>query len=73
VARYATDGDAVGATERTGRPAVLETCSPKMRSAPAAVRSKSHDKLATALRGMGHKVSASCMPKLLGHWATDAR
>jgi len=28
--------------------------------------SKSHDKLATALREMGHKVSASSIPKLLG-------
>jgi Rhodopirellula transposase DDE domain len=28
--------------------------------------SKSHDKLATALRAMGHKVSASSIPKLLG-------
>jgi Rhodopirellula transposase DDE domain len=28
--------------------------------------SKSHDKLATALRGMGHEVSASSIPKLLG-------
>jgi hypothetical protein len=28
--------------------------------------SKSHEKLATALRAMGHKVSASSMPKLLG-------
>jgi hypothetical protein len=27
--------------------------------------SKSHDKLATALRGMGHKVSSSTIPKLL--------
>ena len=27
--------------------------------------SKSHEKLATALRGMGHKVSASTIPKLL--------
>ena len=28
--------------------------------------SKSHDKLATALRAMGHKVSSSSIPKLLG-------
>src|SRR5271155_4212049 len=28
--------------------------------------SKSHDKLATALHEMGHKVSASSIPKLLG-------
>ena len=28
--------------------------------------SKSHDKLATALRAMGHKVSSSSLPKLLG-------
>ena len=28
--------------------------------------SKSHEKLATALRAMGHKVSASSIPKLLG-------
>ena len=27
--------------------------------------SKSHEKLATALRGMGHKVSSSSIPKLL--------
>ena len=27
--------------------------------------SKSHDKLATALRAMGHKVSSSTIPKLL--------
>ncbi len=28
--------------------------------------SKNHDKLATALRGMGHEVSASSIPRLLG-------
>jgi hypothetical protein len=28
--------------------------------------SKSHDKLATALRAMGHKISSSSIPKLLG-------
>src|SRR6202451_247745 len=30
--------------------------------------SKSHDKLATALRAMGHKVSSSSIPKLLGEF-----
>jgi hypothetical protein len=34
--------------------------------------SKSHDKLVTALRGMGHEVSASSIPELLGQLATDA-